>query len=68
MSQIISDIDIHPEIASIMGSDVTPNGIRFQYQDRIKPLAQKQLAMKASGLDPKDADTTYASKKATRKG
>lgn len=45
---------IHTELAAIMGSDCTPNGIKFQFTDRYKPIARKQLEMKASGLDPKD--------------
>ncbi|KAE9364597.1 hypothetical protein N431DRAFT_447767 [Stipitochalara longipes BDJ] len=42
------------ELSSIMGSDTTPNGIRFQFTDRFRPIAKRQLDMKASGLDPKD--------------
>jgi len=42
------------ELASIMGSDCTPNGIRFQISDRYRPVAKRQLEMKASGQDPKD--------------
>ncbi len=43
-------------VASIMGSDVTPNGLRFQFHDRLKPIARRQLDMKAAGQDPKDVD------------
>jgi hypothetical protein len=39
-----------------MGSDTTPNGIRFQFTDRFKPIAKRQLEMKAVGQDPKDID------------
>jgi hypothetical protein len=47
-------IDESTEISSIMGSDTTPNGIRFQFTDRIKPIAKRQFDMRAAGLDPKD--------------
>jgi hypothetical protein len=47
-------IDDSTEISSIMGSDTTPNGIRFQFTDRIKPIAKRQFEMRATGLDPKD--------------
>ncbi|KAL2062717.1 hypothetical protein VTL71DRAFT_5789 [Oculimacula yallundae] len=43
-------------MASVMGSDVTPNGIKFQFTDRIKPTAKKQEEMRSAGLDPKDID------------
>jgi hypothetical protein len=39
-----------------MGSDVTPGGIRFQMDDRIKPLGKRQLSMRDAGQDPKDAN------------
>jgi hypothetical protein len=39
-----------------MGSDTTPNGIKFQFTDRFRPIAKRQLDMKAAGLDPKDID------------
>jgi hypothetical protein len=39
-----------------MGSDTTPNGIKFQFTDRFKPIAKRQLAMRAAGLDPKDVN------------
>jgi len=48
--------DLHAEISSIMGSDTTPNGIKFQFTDRFRPIAKRQLDMKASGLDPKDVN------------
>ncbi|KAH8782157.1 hypothetical protein BGZ57DRAFT_926143 [Hyaloscypha finlandica] len=44
------------EISSIMGSDTTPNGIKFQFTDRFRPIAKRQLDMKAAGLDPKDVN------------
>ena len=47
-------IDESTEISSIMGSDTTPNGIKFQFTDRIRPLAKRQFDMRAAGLDPKD--------------
>ena len=37
-----------------MGSDTTPNGIKFQFTDRIRPIAKRQFDMRAAGLDPKD--------------
>ncbi len=37
-----------------MGSDTTPNGIKFQFTDRIRPIAKRQFDMRAVGLDPKD--------------
>ena len=43
-------------MARIMGSDVTRNGLRFQLDDRIKPIGKKQLEMADSGRDPKDID------------
>lgn len=45
-----------PEVARIFGSDCTPNGLRFQIQDRFKPIAQRQLDMLAAGQNPKDID------------
>ncbi|EHL01447.1 hypothetical protein M7I_2537 [Glarea lozoyensis 74030] len=42
------------EMSRIMGSDTTPNGLRFQVTDRLRPLSKRQLAMLASGQDPKD--------------
>ena len=47
-------IDDSIEISSIMGSDTTPNGIKFQFTDRIRPIAKRQFDMRAAGLDPKD--------------
>jgi len=47
-------IDDSTEISSIMGSDTTPNGIKFQFTDRIRPIAKRQFDMRAAGLDPKD--------------
>ncbi|KAH7389067.1 hypothetical protein BKA64DRAFT_129400 [Cadophora sp. MPI-SDFR-AT-0126] len=44
------------EMAAIMGSDVTPNGLRFQFTDRIRPIGKKLQEMKSAGLDPKDID------------
>ena len=41
------------EVARIMGSDCTPNGLRFQFTDRFRPMAKRQLDMLAAGLDPK---------------
>ncbi len=47
-----------------MGSDVTKNGLRFQLDDRIKPLGKKQLEMANSDLDPKhiDVNNLYSAK------
>lgn len=42
------------EVARIFGSDATPNGLRFQFTDRFKPVAKRQLDMLAAGQDPKD--------------
>jgi hypothetical protein len=39
-----------------MGSDTTPNGIKFQFTDRFRPIAKRQLDMKVAGLDPKDVN------------
>ncbi len=39
-----------------MGSDTTPNGIKFRLFDRIKPIGQRQLDMRAAGQDPKDVN------------
>ncbi|PVH77945.1 hypothetical protein DL98DRAFT_422919 [Cadophora sp. DSE1049] len=44
------------EMAAIMGSDVTPHGLRFQFTDRIKPIGKKLQEMRSAGLDPKDID------------
>ncbi|KUJ17356.1 uncharacterized protein LY89DRAFT_583877 [Mollisia scopiformis] len=49
-------IDFVTDISSIMGSDTTPNGIRFQFTDRFKPIGKLQLEMKANGRDAKDID------------
>jgi hypothetical protein len=53
-------IDECTEISSIMGSDTTPNGIKFQFTDRFRPIAKRQLDMKAAGLDPKDVNLDSA--------
>lgn len=47
-------IDLLLEISAIMGTDTTPNGIIFQFTDRFKSLAKRQLAMRDACLDPKD--------------
>lgn len=39
-----------------MGSDATPNGLRFQFTDRFRPTAKRQLEMREAGLDGKDID------------
>lgn len=39
-----------------MGSDVTAGGIRFQMDDRIKPLGKRQRSMRDAGQDPKDVN------------
>ncbi|XMA09743.1 hypothetical protein WAI453_002534 [Rhynchosporium graminicola] len=58
------------EIAAVMGSDVTPNGIRFQFTDRIKPTAKIQQDIRSAGLDPKDIDldSIYSIKKGGKPG
>lgn len=48
-----------------MGSDVTSKGIRFQFDDRLKPIAKRQLEMKEDGLDPKDVDLDSVKKAGT---
>jgi hypothetical protein len=55
------------EISSIMGGDTTSKGIRFQIDDRFKPIAKRQLEMKQNGLDPKDIDLDSI-KKSNKKG
>jgi hypothetical protein len=47
-------------MARIFGSDCTPNGLRFQFADRIKPLGKQQLAILDAGKDPKDLDLGIA--------
>ncbi|TVY40899.1 hypothetical protein LSUB1_G002346 [Lachnellula subtilissima] len=44
------------EMARVFGSDCTPNGLRFQFNDRIKQVTTRQLDMLAQGDDPKDID------------
>jgi hypothetical protein len=39
-----------------MGSDTTPNGLKFQFTDRIRPVSRRQLEMRAADLDPKDVN------------
>lgn len=51
-------IDLTKDLSEKFGSDSTPNGLRFQFTDRIRPLAKRQLALLAAGLDPKDVDVT----------
>lgn len=48
-----------------MGSDVTENGLKFQMQDRLRPIITQLHALQASGGDGKDVDveTTYKSSK-----
>lgn len=50
------------EIARIMGSDVTPNGLRFQFTDRFRPVAKRQLEILEAGGDPKDVDLNTGGK------
>jgi hypothetical protein len=45
-----------------MGSDATPNGLRFQFADRFKPIAKRQLDALACGADPKDVDLSTVGK------
>jgi hypothetical protein len=45
-----------------MGSDVTPNGIKFQFTDKIKPIGRSQLDALAQGSDPKDVDLGVTAK------
>ena len=47
-------------MARIMGSDVTPNALRFQFTDRIRPISKRQLSALWSGVDPKDVDLSGA--------
>lgn len=49
-------IDLIVVLAGIMGTDVTPNGLKFQFTDRYRPIANRQLEMQAAGQDPKDID------------
>jgi hypothetical protein len=51
-----------------MGSDVTANGLRFQYTDRIRPLGQRQLEMVVAGQDPKDVEISGSVKADKKKG
>lgn len=53
-----------------MGSDVTPNGLKFQFTDRIKPIGKKQQEMRSAGLDPKDIDldSLYSAKSGGKSG
>ncbi|KAL5315806.1 hypothetical protein ACEPPN_016678 [Leptodophora sp. 'Broadleaf-Isolate-01'] len=57
-------------MAAIMGSDVTPNGLKFQFTDRIKPIGKKQQEMRSAGLDPKDIDldSLYSAKSGGKSG
>jgi hypothetical protein len=50
-----------------MGSDVTPTGLKFQINDRIKPIGTLQMQALAAGADPKDVDVN-ASQSRARKG
>ena len=45
-----------------MGSDVTPNGLRFQFTDRFRPVAKRQLEILEAGGDPKDVDLNTGGK------
>lgn len=47
-------VNVSAEVARIFGTDCTPNGLRFQFTDRFKPVAKRQLDMLAAGEDPKD--------------
>ncbi|TVY23936.1 hypothetical protein LHYA1_G007406 [Lachnellula hyalina] len=57
------------KMARVFGSDCTPHGLRFQFNDRIKPVTTRQLDMLAQGDDPKDIDLTDCkSAKASKAG
>ncbi|TVY62724.1 hypothetical protein LSUE1_G006157 [Lachnellula suecica] len=47
-------INATTEVSRVFGSDSTPNGLRFQFTDRFRPVAQRQLDMLDAGQDPKD--------------
>lgn len=51
-----SHINSDPEMASLMGSDVTSSGLRFQFGDRIRPIGMRLMEMRAAGKDAKDLD------------
>jgi len=55
-----------PEMAKIMGSDVTAKAISCQLDVRYRPLAKRQLAMLEADQDPKDVSIEDLSKKGKR--
>ncbi|PBP20182.1 hypothetical protein BUE80_DR009006 [Diplocarpon rosae] len=60
---------ITAEMASLMGSDVTRNGLRFQFTDRIRPIGNRLVEMRAAGEDAKDLDlSTLHSAKGSKTG
>ena len=44
------------EMSAFMGGDSTPNGLRFQFTDRFKPVAKRQETLRADGADPSGVD------------
>ncbi|KAH6666957.1 hypothetical protein B0J14DRAFT_490240 [Halenospora varia] len=57
------DIDIttvkynpQAEVIKYMGDDVTASAISWQISQRIRPIGQRQLAMRNAGLDPANID------------
>ncbi|EKD13417.1 hypothetical protein MBM_08500 [Drepanopeziza brunnea f. sp. 'multigermtubi' MB_m1] len=55
-------------MASLMGSDVTPSGLRFQFNDRIRPVGNRMVEMRAAGEDAKhlNLDGLYSAKGSKR--
>lgn len=55
-------------MARVFGGDCTKDGLKFQFTDRIRPLAKRQLAMLDAGQDLKDIDLGGKYTKAARNG
>jgi hypothetical protein len=51
---LVHHVNTQTEVARIFGTDATPNGLKFQFTDRFRPVARRQLDMLAAGQDPKD--------------
>ena len=52
------------KIIIIIGSEITLNGLKFQFTSRIKPIGKKQKEMRSVGFDLKDidVDSLYSTK------
>ena len=63
-----SNRDLFLEMNTFMGSDSTPNGIKFQFHNHFKQVAKRQAELKCAGADPKDVDIKPVPQGSAKKG